>query len=93
MTRKFIADLHTHSRASDGDLTPTEVVQEAHKLGLDAIALTDHENRNPRLKANDVCLPNPRAVQYAGAHVQDNTLRDHPSRAPRNRVEAVGRFL
>lgn len=43
MTRTFIADLHTHSRASDGDLTPIEVVQEAYKLGLDTIALTDHE--------------------------------------------------
>lgn len=43
MTRNFIADLHTHSRASDGDLTPTQVVQEAHRLGIDTIALTDHE--------------------------------------------------
>lgn len=43
MPRNFVADLHTHSRASDGDLTPTEIVQEAQRLGLEAIALTDHE--------------------------------------------------
>jgi predicted metal-dependent phosphoesterase TrpH len=36
-------DLHTHSRASDGDLTPTELMQGAKKRGLSAIALTDHD--------------------------------------------------
>jgi predicted metal-dependent phosphoesterase TrpH len=36
-------DLHTHSRASDGDLSPSELVQSAGKRGLTAIALTDHD--------------------------------------------------
>lgn len=39
---KFI-DLHTHSTCSDGTFTPTEVVKEAAKAGLSAIALTDHD--------------------------------------------------
>ncbi len=43
MPRTFIADLHAHSRASDGDLPPADVVREAHTLGLGTIALTDHE--------------------------------------------------
>lgn len=43
MPRQIIADLHTHSRCSDGDLTPGDVVREAHRLGLKAVALTDHE--------------------------------------------------
>ncbi|MCI9046476.1 MAG: PHP domain-containing protein [Hungatella sp.] len=36
-------DLHTHSTASDGTLTPKEVVDRASSLGLRAIALTDHD--------------------------------------------------
>ncbi len=36
-------DLHTHSTVSDGTLTPTELVKLAKEVGLDAIALTDHD--------------------------------------------------
>ena len=36
-------DLHTHSNASDGTCTPTEVVQRAAQKGLRAMALTDHD--------------------------------------------------
>ncbi len=36
-------DLHVHTTASDGTLTPTEVVALAKKIGLKAIAITDHD--------------------------------------------------
>ncbi|MGW7003472.1 PHP domain-containing protein [Streptomyces sp. NPDC054933] len=36
-------DLHTHSTASDGTDTPTELVHNAVAAGLDVIALTDHD--------------------------------------------------
>lgn len=36
-------DLHTHSSASDGELSPSELMALAHKLGLSTIALTDHD--------------------------------------------------
>jgi predicted metal-dependent phosphoesterase TrpH len=36
-------DLHMHSTASDGVLSPTEVVQLAKECGLTTIALTDHD--------------------------------------------------
>lgn len=36
-------DLHIHSTASDGTLTPQEVVREAHGRALTAIAITDHD--------------------------------------------------
>lgn len=39
---KYI-DLHTHSLMSDGSMTPAEVVREAKKAGLAAIALSDHD--------------------------------------------------
>jgi len=37
------ADLHIHSTASDGRLTPAEVVQEAARRGLKFMSLTDHD--------------------------------------------------
>jgi predicted metal-dependent phosphoesterase TrpH len=36
-------DLHSHSTASDGSCAPAAVVREAHRLGLAALALTDHD--------------------------------------------------
>lgn len=36
-------DLHVHSTFSDGSLTPEELVEEAVKAGLTAMALTDHD--------------------------------------------------
>ncbi len=38
-----LVDLHTHSNASDGSLTPREVVRLAKDRGLVALALTDHD--------------------------------------------------
>lgn len=38
------ADLHAHSTASDGTLTPTELVGLAAELGLDVLAITDHDS-------------------------------------------------
>ncbi len=38
-----LIDLHVHSNASDGSLTPEEVADEAIRAGLSAIALTDHD--------------------------------------------------
>ena len=39
---KYI-DLHVHSTASDGTLSPSEVVDHAVSLSLSAFALTDHD--------------------------------------------------
>lgn len=36
-------DLHMHSTASDGSVAPADVVAAAHRAGLTAIALTDHD--------------------------------------------------
>lgn len=39
----MIIDLHIHSTFSDGSMSPTELVQYAHRQGLSAIAITDHD--------------------------------------------------
>ena len=36
-------DLHAHTTASDGSLTPTQLVEAATSIGLEAIAVTDHD--------------------------------------------------
>lgn len=36
-------DFHTHSNASDGALTPSELVNRAVAAGIEAMALTDHD--------------------------------------------------
>jgi predicted metal-dependent phosphoesterase TrpH len=38
-----LIDLHVHTTASDGRLTPTEAVRAATARGLEAIAITDHD--------------------------------------------------
>ncbi len=43
MSLQGFIDLHCHTTASDGSLTPSELVREAASLGLDAIAITDHD--------------------------------------------------
>lgn len=37
-------DLHLHTYYSDGTLSPEALVAEAHQVGLDLIALTDHDH-------------------------------------------------
>ncbi|GGM25862.1 phosphatase [Micromonospora sonchi] len=58
-------DLHTHSTASDGTLSPAELVHAAAEEGLDVVAITDHDTTagwQPALRA----LPRgPRLVRGA----------------------------
>ena len=44
-------DLHVHTTASDGTFTPEEVVREAARLGLAAVAITDHDTAAGYLRA------------------------------------------
>jgi hypothetical protein len=42
-TMTHLVDLHTHSTASDGQYTPTELVTRAKNRGIEILALTDHD--------------------------------------------------
>lgn len=43
---RYKANLHTHSKVSDGQFTPEEVIALYKRKGYDAIALTDHRKTN-----------------------------------------------
>ena len=39
----FMIDLHSHSTASDGNLTPTDLIRKAKERGVTVLAHTDHD--------------------------------------------------
>lgn len=45
-------DLHCHTRHSDGDWTPSELVHDASKLGLRLLSLTDHDTVGGQAEAS-----------------------------------------
>ncbi|WP_052807435.1 PHP domain-containing protein [Risungbinella massiliensis] len=47
---KFV-DLHSHTTASDGKLTPLELLQYAKEKGLSALAITDHDTIEGAIEA------------------------------------------
>lgn len=60
----FEADLHCHTTASDGLLTPTELIRLAADLGLKGIGITDHDT-----------LQGWREAEEAGAYYKIQVLR------------------
>ena len=50
---KHGVDLHVHTTASDGSFPPEDVVRMAAEAGLQAIAITDHDNTNALQRCMD----------------------------------------
>lgn len=50
-------ELHCHSTASDGDLTPTELVERAVALGITSLAITDHDSVDGIAEAMEAARP------------------------------------
>ena len=71
-------DLHAHTTASDGSLTPAELVDKAAALGLSALAVTDHDTlgglAEARAAAKDVGLDLVPGVELS---VEDDGGRFH----------------
>ena len=49
-------DLHTHSTASDGIYSPSELLKYAHEAGLRVLALTDHDSTAGLDEASEAAL-------------------------------------
>ena len=52
-------DLHTHTNESDGTFTAAELIAEAQRVGLEALAITDHDT----LAGYDLAVPLANAAQ------------------------------
>lgn len=50
----IIYDLHCHSTASDGVLSPRELVSRAYEKGVHVLALTDHDELSGQAEAGEV---------------------------------------
>ena len=48
-----VAELHCHTTASDGTVTPESLVEIAEHMGLDVLAVTDHDTVEGALRAQD----------------------------------------
>jgi len=62
--RVIVADLHTHSKASDGAYTPSQLVAQAVKEHLHFLALTDHDTFAGQAEADQTL------EQYSSARLQ-----------------------
>jgi predicted metal-dependent phosphoesterase TrpH len=79
------ADLHIHSTASDGRLTPAEVVREAAKRGLSFIALTDHDTVDGIAPAKAAAKSFPQLKVIPGVEISTDI--------PEGEVHVLGYFI
>jgi predicted metal-dependent phosphoesterase TrpH len=63
------ADLHLHTTASDGRLEPKEIVSLAVKVGLDVIAITDHDTIDGVRPALDAAEAFPSLMVIPGVEI------------------------
>ncbi len=61
-------DLHIHSTASDGTLSPSEILTQASEIGLGAIAITDHDAIDGTCAALR-CAPRPNVKFLTGVEI------------------------
>lgn len=80
----YRADLHTHTNASDGMLAPTELVDMARGVGLEVLAVTDHDTTEGVAEALD------RAEQVSIKLVPGVELN---ARTPHGEAHVLGYFL
>lgn len=83
-------DLHTHTTASDGTLTPDELIAEAKRISLDAVAITDHDT----LEGYDSALPMAReaGVTLIGG-IEISCKIPQPGKPRGKTVHLLGYFL
>ena len=78
-------DLHIHSTASDGKLTPAEIVQEAAERGLTFIALADHDTIDGIVQAQTEVKSFPDLKVIPGVEISTDI--------PQGEVHVLGYFI
>jgi predicted metal-dependent phosphoesterase TrpH len=79
------ADLHIHSTASDGRLTPADIVREAAEGGLTYIALADHDTVDGIAIAQAAAQPFPQLKVIPGVEISTDI--------PQGEVHVLGYFI
>jgi hypothetical protein len=79
------ADLHLHTTASDGRLAPKEIVSLAVKVGLDIIAITDHDTVNGIAPALAAAQAFPSLTVIPGVEINTDV--------PHGEVHILGYFI
>ncbi len=69
------ADLHLHTTASDGRLEPREIVSLAVRVGLDVIAVTDHDTIDGVVAALNAAQASPSLTVIPGVEINTDVLR------------------
>lgn len=71
-------DLHTHTTASDGRLTPRQLIAHAVEVGLCALAITDHDTVDgiaaARLYAQEVGMPFVPGIEISAEYTATGTM-------------------
>jgi hypothetical protein len=62
-------DLHSHTTASDGSLTPRELVREAARRGVRVLAITDHDSTEGLAEALDEVRKHPPLTLIPGVEI------------------------
>ncbi len=78
-------DLHLHSTASDGKLSPAEVVRKAAEAGLTVIALSDHDTVNGIVPALEAAKTFPSLRVIPCVEISTDT--------PKGEIHVLGYFI
>ncbi len=79
------ADLHLHTTASDGRLSPRELVEMAAAQGMEVIAVTDHDSVSGITSALEAAEDFPQLTVIPGVEINTDV--------PRGEVHVLGYFL
>ncbi len=79
------ADLHLHTTASDGALTPAGLVARAAELGLEVIAITDHDSVDGIPAAASAVRNYPKLMLIPGVEISTDI--------PGNEIHMLGYFM
>ena len=78
-------DLHIHTTASDGKLTPAQVVEAVAGLGLEVIAITDHDSVDGIASALEAARAFPKLTVIPGVEINTDI--------PGDEVHILGYFV
>ena len=78
-------DLHIHSTASDGRLSPAEIVHKSAELGLSVIAISDHDSVNGIAEALEAAKAYPQLTVIPAVEINTDV--------PHGEAHVLGYFL